>query len=186
MTLNFNTSEVLLKQDLFASLSHNAGTNTDRNEFIVNWNLQYLRDQYRNHRVFLCLQNGIFIQRVTNDNANNNKSLIFTADNLRFKNRKSDINFFYGVDEPNILTFLRMGNRPVVNANREAENDHNIGMSQMVYELESIPDGLVTFKIKNSGKTNGVRELALQQDGSAIFQFIDLHFVLYILKEKNN
>ena len=125
MTLNFNTSEVLLKQDLFASLSHNAGTNTDRNEFIVNWNLQYLRDQYRNHRVFLCLQNGIFIQRVTNDNANNNKSLIFTADNLRFKNRKRDINFFYGADEPNILTFLRMGNRPVVNANREAENDHN-------------------------------------------------------------
>ena len=61
-----------------------------------------------------------------------------------------------------------------------------IKMSQMVYELESIPDGLVTFKIKNSGKTNGVRELALQQDGSAIFQFIDLHFVLYILKEKNN
>ena len=131
MTLNFNTSEVLLKQDLFVLLSHNAGTNTDRNEFIVNWNLQYLRDQYRNHRVFLCLQNGIFIQRVTNDNANNNKSLIFTADNLRFKNRKRDINFFYGADEPNILTFLRMGNRPVVNANTEAENDHNIGMSQM-------------------------------------------------------
>ncbi len=171
---SINLNDVELKIDLIASLENSIQTGANKNHFSVDWDLNYLH-KYNKNRIFLVLENGVFVPNV-DSNALNNVSLLLIGEGLQFRHR------IVGSYEPQTLCFIKQSNISSTNNVLNYSSINNIGNGKYIYELERIPDKTITFKLLDSRRDNGSRVLAISNNGAAIFDYIDLQFSILIMK----
>lgn len=169
-----NLNDVEIKVDLIASLENSDQTGANKNHWSVDWNLNYLH-KYNKNRIFLVIENGVFVPNVDSSTANN-VSILLIGEGLQFRHR------IVGSHEPKTLCFIKQSNitnQPnILNYN----SINNLGNGKYIYELERIPDKTITFKLLDSRRDNGLRVPAISNNGGAIFDYIDLQLSILIMK----
>ena len=173
---NVNLNDVELKIDLIASLENSVQTGADKNHWSVDWDLNYLH-KYNKNRIFLVLENGVFVPNV-DSNAANNVSLQLIGEGIQFRHR------IVGSNEPQTLCFIKQSNITGTSNVIHYQSTNNIGNGKYIYELERIPDKTITFKLLDSRRLNGARVPAISNNDGAIFDYIDLQFSILIMKSK--
>ena len=169
-----NLNDVEMKIDLVASLENCVKIGNSNNHFQVDWNLTHL-NKFNNRRIFLVLENGVFIPTFENQSANN-KSAMLLCDGIQFRNR------YAGVIDPQMLCFIKNRITSSHSIVGSYDNPNNIGSENYIFEIERIPDKTLTFKLVDTRLNNGVRDLAITSGGNPLFQFIDLQFSILIMK----
>ena len=184
-----NLNDVELKIDLVASLENSTklGQNNGENNnyWSVDWDLNYLH-KYNNHRIYLVLENGVFIPNTATKTTDNNSSMMLTIDGVQFRNR------IVGIEEPQLLCFVKQEIFTSLQEATQYRSINNVGNNQYIYELERIPDKSVTFKLlesrRNTGTNAGKRTLSISllsdDTAVAVFNHIDLQFSILIMKSK--
>jgi hypothetical protein len=173
---NVNLNDVELKIDLIASLENSVQTGADKNHWSVDWDLNYLH-KYNKNRIFLVLENGVFVPNVDNNGANN-VSIQLIGEGIQFRHR------IVGSLEPQTLCYIKQANITGSSTLINYNSTNNIGNGKYIYELERIPDKTVTFKLLDSRRLNGARVPAISNNDAAIFDYIDLQFSILIMKSK--